>query len=118
MVNSVEERKKILTQALNQSFVDDYNAYKSIIDNINSDLKELNIDYQWTYDEFCVEFLNESMKKLEEIDIFRSTNFQDFYRNFWDFNLIVVRDIIMNKFNELGYDYKEFEKHNNIINNN
>lgn len=106
----IEENKKILSEALKNSFVDDYPSYKKIIDNINNDFEELKIDFKWSYDQFCVDFLNESMKKIEEVDIFRYKNFEDFYMNFWNFNLIIVRTILLNKFEELGYDYKKIKK--------
>lgn len=108
-MDRIEDRKKLLSTALNQSFVDDYSAYRNIVNNINDDFKTLSIDYEWTYDEFCVKFLDESMAKLEESDIFKFTNFKDFYSNFWNFNLVVIREIIINKFEELDYDYSKYE---------
>ena len=108
-MNDTEENKKLLLQSLTQSFVDDYLVYKNMVERINNDFDTLELDYQWTYDEFCVNFLNESMKKLEEINIFKFLNFEDFSKNFWKFNLIVIRTIIINKFDELGYNYDEFE---------
>jgi hypothetical protein len=113
MMDKVNDRKKLLSQALNQSFVDDYNAYRNIVDNINADFKLLLIDYEWSYNDFCVDFLNESISKLDKIDIFKYSTFEDFYSNFWNFNIIVINDIIMNKFQSLGYDYSKYEKLSN-----
>jgi len=112
-MKNIRDKKKLLTEALNTSFVDDYNTYKIIIDTINNDFKELNIDYEWSYDQFCVDFLNKSINNLDHIDIFSHGNLNDFYKNFWKFNLIVIKEIIINKFDELGYDYNEFE---NLLN--
>ncbi len=112
---NVQENKELLLKALTQSFVDDYTAYKKIVENINCDFNKLEIDYQWTYDEFCVNFLNESMKKLEQIDIFKELSFDQFYKNFWKFNLIVVRTIIISKFDELGYNFEEYDSLSNDI---
>jgi len=103
----VEERKDLLLQSLKQSFVDDYDVYKNIVEQINSDFEKLELGYRWTYDEFCVNFLNVSIQKLEEIDIFRYPNFSEFVKNFWKFNLIIIRTVIINKFEELGYDYEK-----------
>jgi len=103
----VEERKDLLLQSLKQSFVDDYDIYKNIVEQINSDFEKLELGYRWTYDEFCVNFLNVSIQKLEEIDIFRYPNFSEFVKNFWKFNLIIIRTVIINKFEELGYDYEK-----------
>jgi len=109
-MRNIEERKETVSQALKQSFVDDYSAYKNIIKNINSNFKEFEIDYEWSYDDFCITFLTESLDKLDYIDIFQYATFDDFYNNFWNFNLIVVRTIIIKKCEELGYDYSKFEE--------
>jgi len=103
----VDVRKKLLLESLKQSFVDDYDVYKNIIKQINNNFDELKLDYQWTYDNFCIEFINMSMEKLEKIDIFRYPNFNKFVSNFWKFNMIIIKTIIINKFEELEYDYKK-----------
>lgn len=113
MLNKTEERKKLLTIVLNKSFVDDYGAYKSIVVNINKDFKRLEIDYEFNYDQFCISFLNKSLNEFEEANIFKHKNFKDFYTNFWNFNIFVIKNIIMDKFDELGYDYSKYK---NLIN--
>jgi hypothetical protein len=45
----VKENKELLLKALNQSFVDDYDVYKGIIENINDDFKKLKINQQYKY---------------------------------------------------------------------
>ena len=90
-----EEKKNILKTSLINSFVDDYNAYKSTIIFINKELKELNINYQYTYDEFCLEFLNKTLENIEFIDL---QNIQsDFFINFWKFNLYNIQSMLNKK---------------------
>jgi len=113
----IKNNKELLHDALNQAFVDDYNSFNNIVIKINKDMKVLEIDYQWSYNDFCVEFLDESMKKIEQVDIFNYNSFDDFNRNFWKFNLIVVRTIIANKFDELGYDYESYINRLYFLNN-
>lgn len=109
-MSDLEERKKILTEAFNKSFVDDYDVYKSIISKINSEFKDMNIDYEFTYDEFCVEFLNETIENLKKVDIFEYQTFQEFYYHFWDFNLYVIRIVLKKKIESLGYDFDDFQR--------
>ena len=78
-----KERKRIIKKALTNSFVDDYGAYKNTISFINRDLEKSNIDFQYSYDEFCVDFLNQTLKNLNNIDIFEFDEFDKFYINFW-----------------------------------
>lgn len=111
---TIEERKEILKSALINSFVEDSKDYKNTIEVINSDLKESNIDFQYTYDEFCIEFLNQAIKNLEEIDIFSFNEFNQFYVNFWQFNLYNLQCVLTKKFNELGHKYEYFYDNSNI----
>lgn len=115
---AVQENKQLFLSALNQSFVDDYKVYKGIVGNINEDFKKYEINYEWSYDDFCINFLDETMKKLEKVDIFKHVNsFEDFYHNFWKFNLDVVRTIIINKIVELGYNHEKMISESYLINN-
>jgi len=109
----IEERKKVLKTALINSFVDDYTAYKNTIDFINKDLSNSNIKYQYSYDEFCVEFLNETLTNLEDIDIFTDKN-NDFFINYWKFNLYNLQCMLNKKLCELGYKYEDFYKTSGI----
>jgi hypothetical protein len=105
---TIEERKEVLKMALIYSFVEDYKEYKSTIDFINKDLIESKIDYQYTYDEFCVDFLEQTLQNLEEIDIFSFNEFNQFHINFLQFNLYSLQCMLTNKFNKLGYKYEDF----------
>lgn len=109
-MSGLNERRQILKESFNKSFVDDYEVYKSIIQSINDEFKELGIEYEFTYDEFCVSFLKETMENLKKIDILNYKNFQDFYFNFWDFNLYVIREVLKKKIESLGYDFEEIHQ--------
>ena len=110
---NIEERKKILKTALINSFVDDSKAYKKTIEFINKDFVILNIDFQYSYDEFCIEFLNQTIKNIENIDIFNSDGSQ-FSINYWQFNLYVLQCMLNEKFIKLGYKYEDFYDQSNM----
>lgn len=107
----LENRKRVIEEALTNSFVDDYRAYKNTLDIVNSDLKKSDIEYQYTYDEFCLDFLNESLLNIQEIDIFTVDSFEQFYANFWKFNLYSLHCMLNRKLEALGYDFNKFYKH-------
>ena len=103
-----EERKRFLENALINSFVDEYEAYKKTINFINTDLNKFN--FQYSYDEFCVSFLKETLKNVEDVDIFNYNDFSQFYLNFWKFNLYNLQSMLTSKLKELGYKYEDFYK--------
>lgn len=115
------KQKELLYESLNQSFVDDYATFYKIITKINEDMILLGVDYQWSYNDFCVEFLDESMKKIEQVDIFNYNSLDDFNQNFWvnfwKFNLVIIRSVIANKFDDLGYDYEKYVNRLYFLNN-
>lgn len=105
----INKRKKILETALVKSFVDDYNAYKNTVDFINMDFEKSDVKFQYSYDAFCVDFLNLSLENIDIIDVLESeTDFNSFYKNFLKFNLYVLKGMLKNKLNELGYDAGKF----------
>jgi hypothetical protein len=110
----IVERKKVIKNALTNSFVDDYKAYKTTIEFINKDLEKSKINYQYTYDEFCVEFLNQTLINIEDIDIFTVEGYDQFYINFWQFNLYNLQCMLNKKLDELGCDYKDFYENSSI----
>ena len=103
----VNERKRVLKNALTNSFVEDYKSYKNAVEYINNDLSNANINYQYTYDEFCIDFLHETLKNLDSIDIFDSKKYNQFYSNFWTFNLHTLQSMLKSKLNKLGYKYED-----------
>jgi len=96
--------------------VDDYQAYKSTIDIINKDLKKSKIKYKYSYNEFCKDFLKQTLKNLNDIDIFSVENYNQFYINFWQFNLYNLQCMLSDKFEELGYDFDDFYQNSSMKN--
>jgi len=110
----IEDRKKVIKTALINSFVDDHKAYKSTIDFINKDLEKSDIKFQYSYDEFCLEFLNETLINIEKIDIFTVEGFDQFYINFWQFNLYNLQCMLNKKLEDLGYNFEDFYENSTI----
>lgn len=110
----VNERKKIIKTALINSFVDDYKAYKTTIEFINKDLKKSDINFQYKYDDFCVDFLNETLTNIENIDIFTVEGYNQFYINFWQFNLYNLQSMLNKKLEGLGYNFEDYYKTSKI----
>jgi hypothetical protein len=110
----IEERKKVIADALITSFVDDRDAYKNTISFINKDLKKSKVKFQYKYDDFCKEFLNETLINIENIDIFQVKGYDQFYINFWQFNLYNLQCMLDKKLKELGYDYNKFYENSSI----
>lgn len=106
----IEERKKVLKTALINSFVDDYKAYKNTIEFINNDLQKSDINFKYSYDEFCLAFLNQTLKNIEDIDIFTSNE----YDHFWQFNLYNLQCMLTEKLDELGYKFEDFYENSNM----
>lgn len=110
----IEERKEIIRSALINSFVEDSKAYKSTIKFINRDLKKSKVNFQYSYDEFCIEFLNQTLTNIENIDIFTVEGYNQFYVNFWQFNLYNLQCMLNKKLDELGFKYEDFYKNSSI----
>ena len=110
----IEERKKIIKKALIDSFVNDSKAYKNTISFINSDFVNSNINFKYSYDEFCIEFLNQTLINLDDIDIFNYDEYDQFYNNFWKFNLYNLQCMLNTKLDTLGYKYDDYYNNSDI----
>lgn len=100
----VKNRQELLKKALIESFVDEYKIYRKTLDSINKYFNDYNIDFQYTYDDFCSEFLNHSMKNIEHIDIFSIEQYNQFYLRLLQFNLYILQVMLTDKIEKLGYD--------------
>jgi hypothetical protein len=105
----MEYEKNILKEALIDSFVNEHSSYKKTIEIINSDLNKFNINFQYTYDQFCIDFLNQTLENIDNINIY-DKNFANFYIEFWHFNLYNIQSMINKKLTELGYNKEDFLK--------
>lgn len=106
----IKDKKNTMKDALIESFVNDHKAYKNTISFINKDLSDANINFQYSYDEFCIDFLNESLLGVESNDIFMYENFSDFYSNFFEFNLMILQNMLSKKLKNLGYSFEDVYK--------
>ena len=106
----INERKKVIKEALINSFVEEHNSYKNTVNIINKELSDNDIKYQYSYDEFCIEFLNQTLKEIENVDIFNFDEYDSFYSNFWVFNLYNLKNMLSNKLDTLGYKYEDIYK--------
>jgi hypothetical protein len=112
----LEERKNLLKTALTMSFVDNHKDYKSTILLLNKDLKKMKIDFKYTYDQFCIELLNQSLNAVENVDIFDADSYEQFFENFWKFNFYNLQCIINKKLDELGINRDVFYKKSTSFN--
>jgi len=109
-----DERKKVVEAALVDSFVEEYKSYKNTINLINNDLSDKNINFQYTYDEFCINFLSYTLNSIDSVDIFDFDRYEEFYSNFLKFNLYNLKNMLSDKLNELGYKYEDIYGYNII----
>jgi hypothetical protein len=93
----ISNKKELLKSALIQSFVDSHDIYMNAINFINSDLELYNINFKYTYDNFCIDFLNYALSNIEKNDIFNETNIDNFYYKFCQFNLKIFEDMLNEK---------------------
>jgi hypothetical protein len=101
-------QKDFLKKIMIDSFVNEHKAYKKTVEFINTDLKKNNIDFQYAYDQFCIDFLKQTLSSLDDINIFNNKNYNQFYINFWYFNLYNIQSMLTEKLIELGYNYEDF----------
>jgi hypothetical protein len=66
-VENLEERKKEFKERLtNELFIERYDTFKQSISLINMALENFRVNYQYTYDQFCIDFTNESMEYMDK----------------------------------------------------
>lgn len=63
----IQIKKKELKDKLeNELYVDTYSTFKNSISLINEALKSFDINYQYTYDKFCIDFTEECLLYQDE----------------------------------------------------
>lgn len=63
----LEDRKKEFKDRLiNELFVERYDTFKESVTLINEALTVLKIDYKYSYDEFCTDYVEECMIYMDE----------------------------------------------------
>ena len=104
----VEERIKVVKDSLITSFVEGYKAYKNTIELINKDFKKSNIHFRYSYDQFCLDYLNQSLDYTKAVDIFKITNYAQFGMNFEQFCLYNVECMVCVKLEKMGYNFQKY----------
>ncbi len=69
---SIEDKRKIIIESLNNSFVDRYEFFKDTIDRINKLFDDYKIDFKYDYNSFCKEYMDKCLDIIEknpEIDL-------------------------------------------------
>lgn len=66
-MNDIEERKRELKQKLeNDLYVDRYSSFKESVYLINEALKAFDINYEYTYNQFCSDYTDNCMRYMDE----------------------------------------------------
>jgi len=95
---NIERRKKIIVSILINCFVDDYAANKKIVDKLNQDMKNAQIPYNYTYDDFCIDFLKSTMATIQYSNLFNLQSYDTFVKNLSNFNKKTIQSMFVGKF--------------------
>ena len=95
-----------LSNAMSRSFVEDYKEHKNSIDTVNADLKKCGIPYQYSYDEYCKDFMKETKRNMNFLEYFAYERTNKL--GYWQFNLFNLRSMLKRKLEGLGYDFEKF----------
>ena len=83
----------IFKSKLQTVFVENYSEINKAKDLINNKLKETNINYEYDYNTFCVDLLNEGMSLVNKIDDIENVVLTNFL-------FILLNNMIFNKVEE------------------
>lgn len=84
--------KQIVSEFLTEDFVDNYAYHKECLDQINLDLQENNIPFEYTYDLYCMELLKQFLLVVDKYFATKETA-DDFFESY--------PDIVANTFEQL-----------------
>lgn len=65
-MNSIEDKKRIIIETLNESFVDKYDFFKETIEKINNLFEKYDIDYKYDYNSFCQEYIKRCVSVIDD----------------------------------------------------
>lgn len=101
-MDNIEDRKSELELKLNTLFVESYDTLKEAVNLINMSFDAMNINYKYTYDEFCKDFANEMLEyqdKNPECDMSDANNIV-IYTGFIIVSMINKIKLKLNKIND------------------
>lgn len=62
---NIDNKKKNIEEELSYVFVEKYDFFKDIINKINNIFKKYDINYQYTYNNFCIEYINKCKEIID-----------------------------------------------------
>jgi hypothetical protein len=94
----MEQYKRLVSDFLINSFVDDYEFTREYVWHLNSELEQHAIPFRYTYDAFCIELLERFLYVFEKF-CNSVGSFQEFCRKFADVVFRTVKEMKWNKLN-------------------
>lgn len=88
----MEGYKKLVTEFLNEDFVENYAYHRECMELINLDLLENSVPFQYTYNEYCIELLERFKRTVDQYFSTKETT-EDFF-DCYD-------DIVFNTFEQM-----------------
>ncbi|HLN53248.1 MAG TPA: hypothetical protein VK212_06025 [Lentimicrobium sp.] len=102
----MDRYKRIVTEFLILSFVEDYDFNRQYVDHLNRELEEMNIPYRYTYDEFCIELMNRFLSTIDQY----CTDNKAFDELSDKFGVIVFRTVREMKMNIVASKHSSFQQ--------
>jgi hypothetical protein len=99
----IEDKRKIINEFLPFIFVDFYRIIKSCMDVINKLIMLDNFSFRYSYDEFCVGLLKESLLNAKDIDLNKVFIIGQSQENFRVFLSTISVSALYRKYEALGY---------------
>ena len=107
MSKNIEDRKKEIREKLvNDLFVEKYSTFKESVELINQAFDIFNINYQYTYDKFCQDFTDETMKYVDDNPNIDITGYKEMYLS----TPLIVMSLINKIKNEHGFKKELLDK--------
>lgn len=94
----MEQYKRLVSDFLINSFVDDYEFTKEYVWHLNSELEQHSIPFRYSYDSFCIELLERFLYVFEKF-CNSAKSFKEFCRRFADIVFRTVKEMKWHKMN-------------------
>lgn len=104
------EEKNAITEFFNYFFVENFKDIEYLINQINEEFQQNNIQFRFTYDCYCKDFLNELDVSLRIYYIFNAETEDELTENISQLGLIIREKIIEKRVIASGCDWKTFKR--------